>query len=197
MTGTTDSSRDAAYFEALYQANPDPWNFAGSTYEQRKYQLTIAALADRHFVSALEIGCSIGVLTRHLAARCAALLGVDIVDSALTAARARCADLRHVAFANLTIPDQWPGGQKFDLIVISEMLYFLTATDITRLATRVAASLLPGGMVLLVNYTEQIDEPCSGDQAAEIFIAATRSQLSPTLQQRHEKFRIDRLQSGP
>jgi SAM-dependent methyltransferase len=194
MTAHSAPSRDAAYFAALYAADPDPWNFTASAYEQQKYQATMAALAGRRFESALEIGCSIGVLTRILAPHCAGLLAVDIVPSALDAARARCADQPHVAFAPLRMPDEWPVGQTFDLILISEMLYFLNAADIARLAARAVASLSPGGTVLLVNYTEPIDEPQSGDQAAALFIAASRPRLSIDLQERHRKFRIDRLQ---
>jgi len=194
MTARNGRSRPAAYFEALYEANPDPWNFTGSAYEDQKYQVTLAALVGRRFARAFEIGCSIGVLTRRLAPLCDDLLAVDVVESALAAAQARCADMKQVRFSQTCMPDQWPAGQTFDLILLSEMLYFLSDRDIARLAQHVAASLVPGGIVLLVNYTARIDEPSSGDKAAEVFIAATRAALVPTLQERHERFRVDRLQ---
>ena len=41
----------------------------------------------------LEIGCSIGVMTRHLAQRCETLLAVDIAEAPLMAARRRCAGM--------------------------------------------------------------------------------------------------------
>ncbi|HQT85554.1 MAG: hypothetical protein B7Z58_08625 [Acidiphilium sp. 37-64-53] len=193
MTAPPWRSRDAAYFAALYDANPDPWNFIGSAYEHRKYQATMAALEFRRFDRAFEIGCSIGVLTRQLAPHCASLLAVDIVEAALAHARARCAALPHVRFAALRVPDAWPAGDMFDLILLSEVLYFLTPDDITRVAAHVTSTLAPGGIVLLVNYTEQIDEPCSGDQAAAHFIEAAAPRLRVDLQQRHQSFRIDRL----
>ncbi|WP_286839675.1 hypothetical protein [Acidiphilium sp. 34-64-41] len=61
------------------------------------------------------------------------------------------------------------------------------------MAAHVTSTLAPGGIVLLVNYTEQIDEPCSGDQAAAHFIEAAAPRLRVDLQQRHQSFRIDRL----
>jgi 2-polyprenyl-3-methyl-5-hydroxy-6-metoxy-1,4-benzoquinol methylase len=189
-------SRDAAYFDALYKTNPDPWNFTGSAYEHRKYQATMAALEGRHFKRGFEIGCSIGVLTRRLAACCDDLLAADIAAAALAEAKRRCADMGHVRFANLRVPEQWPDGALFDLILCSEVLYFLSADDIERVAARAASSLSPGGIVLLVNYTEQIDEPCGGDEAAEIFIAAARGALSVGFHQRQDRFRIDLLKSG-
>jgi hypothetical protein len=55
----------AAYFDALYARDPDPWRFATSDYERAKYRATLAALPGPLLGAALEVGCSIGVLTRH------------------------------------------------------------------------------------------------------------------------------------
>jgi len=187
------SSRDPAYFERIYAANPDPWAFETSRYEQEKYDSTIAALGDRRFLSALEIGCSIGVLTARLAAHCDHLLAVDVVDSALTRAKTRCAGLANVIFENRRLPQGWP-DQKFDLIVISEVLYFLSPADIRLLAQLTTASLPPGGQALLVNYTETIDEPCSGNEAADLFSSAA-SGLTRPRQIIRPKYRIDLLEA--
>jgi predicted TPR repeat methyltransferase len=187
------SSRPPDYFERLYAANPDPWSFETSRYEHEKYDATIAALGGRYFFSALEIGCSIGVLTARLAVHCDRLLAVDVVDSALARAKSRCAAFPHVQFENRRLPQDWP-EQKFGLIVISEVLYFMNPADIRRLAKRATASIAPGGHALLVNYTETIDEPCSGNEAADIFSAAAR--LTRVRQIIRPKFRIDLLEAS-
>jgi predicted TPR repeat methyltransferase len=185
-------SRPPDYFARLYDANPDPWDFEGSAYEHEKYDATLATLDGRHFRSALEIGCSIGVLTARLASQCDRLLALDIVDSALARARARCASLHHVRFENRHLPQDWPDdGTPYDLILLSEVLYFLHPDDICRLAVKAAAALAPGGVALLVNYTEAIDEPCSGGEAAALFIAA--SGLAPVRHLARPKYRIDLL----
>jgi len=190
------SSRPPEYFERLYAGNPDPWGFETSDYEREKYDATIAVLGGRHFASALEIGCSIGVLTARLAAICDRLLAVDVVESVLTRARTRCAGLPNVHFENRRLPEDWPEAeQKFDLIVISEVLYFLNPADIRRLAEFCSASLAPGGYALLVNYTEAIDEPCSGDEAANIFCSAA-SGSTPIRQIIRRKYRIDLLEAN-
>jgi predicted TPR repeat methyltransferase len=183
-------SRGAEYFEKLYAANPDPWDFETSAYERDKYQATLEMLSGQHFRRAFEVGCSIGVLTKLLAEQCDSLLAVDMVESALAAARARCAGLPHVTFANRQIPTQWP-DQEFDLILFSEVLYFLTPADITRTALLAAESTQPGAIVLLVNYTEKIDEPCGGDEAADCFITAIWGHVEGLWQFRSQKFRID------
>src|SRR5665213_696736 len=72
------SSTNRAYFESMYASDPDPWNFATSSYEQRKYAHTVAALPNEHFCNVFEPGCSIGVLTELLAPRCERLLATDI-----------------------------------------------------------------------------------------------------------------------
>ena len=58
-------------FEALYRADPDPWRFASSTYEQGRYATLLRALQRDHYEYAFEPGCSIGEFTALLAPRCA------------------------------------------------------------------------------------------------------------------------------
>jgi len=190
MTGRGDPSRDEAYFNLLYEANPDPWDFATSPYERRKYQASLQALGQRKFAAAFEIGCSIGVFTALLAPRCKALLAVDAAAAPLRAAAQSCAGLAQVRFEKRMMPRDWP-ARKFDLIVFSEVLYFLNPADVRRCAMLAREALLPGGCVLLVNYTAQIDEPCSGDEAAELFVAA--SALPRRQHSRDRRFRIDLL----
>ena len=70
-------------FENVYATSSDPYGFASSDYERRKYFVTIAALSRARYTNAFEIGCSVGVLTRLLGERCESLLSVDIVERAL------------------------------------------------------------------------------------------------------------------
>src|ERR1700710_2019517 len=128
MTRSTHSLTPE-YFSELYASNPDPWNFVTSPYEHAKYEATLAALSRPAYAEGLEVGCSIGVLTRRLADRCAHLLSLDVAESALDAARARCADSPHVDFLRAAVPAEWPPG-RFDLIVLSEVLYFFTPEDL-------------------------------------------------------------------
>lgn len=188
-------SRPPIHFQRLYRSNPDPWDFNTSPYEQAKYRHTMDALGDRRFTSGLEVGCSIGILTRMLAPLCDSLLGIDIVEDPLPAARARCADQSRVRFARLQVPVDWP-DEHFDLIVFSEMLYFLSAADIKRCAHHVLDTLLPGGVVVLVNWLGRTDDPSPGDAAPDRFIAATRGVLNMLRQERHEHYRLDSLASA-
>jgi 2-polyprenyl-3-methyl-5-hydroxy-6-metoxy-1,4-benzoquinol methylase len=189
-------SRDAAHFDRIYAGSGDPWQFKSSAYEREKYAATMAALPSRRFRAALEVGCSIGELTRLLAKRCDGVHGVDIAAAPLVTAQARCDDLPQVRFTQLKTPAQWPLGQ-YDLIMLSEVLYFLSMEDISAMAARVCRTLTPSGVVMLVNWLGTTDDPTSGDDAAEAFIDATAADLRVDLQQRHEKYRIDRLCRRP
>jgi 2-polyprenyl-3-methyl-5-hydroxy-6-metoxy-1,4-benzoquinol methylase len=185
-------SRDATHFARLYQSNPDPWGFCTDPYEQAKYRRTIEILHGFRFTSALEVGCSIGVLTNMLAPQCDTLLALDIVDQPLETAAKRCANQPWVQFQRMQVPAEWP-ARRFDLILLSEVLYFLTPPDIDQCARQVKASLLPHAQILLVNWLGHSDDPCSGDQAAERFITATAGTLAVQLQERQPRYRLDLL----
>lgn len=186
-------SRDAHHFQRLYDASPDPWQFRSSEYERAKSRTTIASLGGRHFRSGFEVGCSIGELSCMLADYCDALLAVDIVEAPLSAARSVCAEQPWVRFAQMEVPRQWPDDM-FDLIVLSEVLYFLSPHDIIRVADRVVDTLVPQGAVMLVNWRGRTDDPCTGDQAAAIFIDRVQHFLSPRLQYcEGDAYRLDLL----
>jgi SAM-dependent methyltransferase len=165
------------YFEQMYAASPDPWGFRDRWYEQRKYALTLAALTRPRYRSAFEPGCSIGVLTARLALRCDHLLAVDLVESAVDQARARVVDAPpgagHVVVDQWDAHDEWP-DQTFDLVVVSEMLYYLDPPDARRFMDEAAAHLSPDGEIVLVHWRERVPEyPLTGDEAHETALDTT------------------------
>jgi cyclopropane fatty-acyl-phospholipid synthase-like methyltransferase len=180
------------YFESMYAADPDPWRFATSDYERRKYAETLASLPLRPVGRIFEVGCAIGVLTAQLATRCESLYAVDVSVTALAEARARCASLANVRFAEMQVPRQWP-QETFDLIVFSEVLYYLDPADIRRTAEFSVRSLNEGGSVLLVHWTGETDYPCSADDAVEIFTRATAPGLRVDHAARFAEYRLDRF----
>ncbi|MGI4746126.1 MAG: class I SAM-dependent DNA methyltransferase, partial [Janthinobacterium lividum] len=188
----SEQSWSGDVFDRLYAEHPDPWGFETSPYERDKYAATLAALGNRHFGFILELGCSIGVMTAALAPRCDRLLGIDIAEAALARARERCAPFPHVGFKQARLPDEFPDlAHECDLILVSELLYFLSPADIGRLAACVLRALAPGGMVVLVNWTGETNTPCTGDQASELFIAACG--LPVGYDTRSTSYRLDRL----
>jgi 2-polyprenyl-3-methyl-5-hydroxy-6-metoxy-1,4-benzoquinol methylase len=181
-----------AYFEALYADDADPWRFATSDYERCKYTATLVALNGHETHAAFEVGCSIGIFTRQLARRCHSLLAVDVAERALEQARRNCKGLKRVRFERMEIPAQWP-AEVFDLIVFSEVLYYLSPDEIRRAGARSLVTLSPEGLILLVHWTGQTDYPCQGDEAVAHYIAACETQLSPLLKRQEPEYRLDLL----
>ena len=179
------------YFEELYASSPDPWNFASSEYEREKYQATLETI-DSYYQSGLEIGCSIGIFTQTLAQRGSRLLAVDISERALRQARERCAHLSQVEFRRLALPEELPDGG-FDLIVLSEVGYYWTVSDLDRFICWVPGVLWPGGLCILVHWTGQTDYPLTGDEVHDHFREATQGFLRLRRSVRHQSYRLDAL----
>ena len=157
-------SLDPDYFRGVYAASPDPYGLADRWYEARKYHLSVALLPRQRYRAAFEPGCSVGVLTRMLAARCDRLMACDAVPDAVAAARARTAELPGVRVEERVMPRQWPQAT-FDLIVFSELLYYFDGADLNLLLKLGTGSLRPGGHLLAVHWRHPApDHPLTGDE---------------------------------
>lgn len=193
---TRAPSQRPGYFDRLYAADPDPWNFATSPYEDAKYARTVAALEraleGRRAASALEVGCSIGVLTARLAPLCEELLAVDVAPAALEAARARCADLPQVRFAVSTLPRSAPAG-RFDAVILSEVLYYFDRDEVAATLATLRARMVPGAVAVLVHWLGPTpDYPLTGDQAATEALRVWRD-ASVIQAEREADYRLDVL----
>ena len=190
--GGREESLPAKYFERIYARDRDPWSFESSEYERTKYEATLMALPQARYRSALEIGCSIGVLTKLLAVRCDALLSVDLSETALAVARERLHGFAQVSFARMQIPREMPEGT-FDLILVSEVAYYWSLPDLERAADELAARQKAGGNLVLVHLTEKVpDYPLTGDEVHAYWLS--RSEWTRVGGERRERFRIDVLQ---
>jgi SAM-dependent methyltransferase len=155
------------YFDQMYAAAADPWGFTSRWYEKRKYALTLAMLPAERYADAFEPGCSIGVLSEQLARRCDHLLAWDIAAAAVESAAARTADCGNVRVEQRALPEDWPDGQ-FDLIVMSEFLYYFGGDQLRPVLRRCRDSLRPGGTLLAVHWRHPVAEyPRSGDSVHE------------------------------
>lgn len=163
------------YFDRMYAATDDPWLLSSRWYEQRKYAITMALLPRRRYRHAFEPGCSIGTLTELLLQRCDHVTAVDVADAALRTAdrRLRLRDCRHrVTLAQLSLDAPWPAGG-FDLVVLSEVAYYLTAGLLAAVLRRECPRLAPGATVVATHWRHDVvDYPLTGDIANDV-IAST------------------------
>ena len=160
MSGET---LDRGHFDGLYDQSADPYGFTSRWYETRKYALSLAMLPWPRYRRAFEPGCSIGVLTAQLAPRCEALLSCDGSAAAVATARERTAQFPQVTVEQRLVPADWPAAE-FDLIVLSELLYYLSDEDLARTTGLAVDSLAEGGTLLAVHWRRPVPfHPQTGD----------------------------------
>ncbi len=155
---SAEKTNPRAHFEELFSKSPDPWNYT-NPYEQIKYEQTLSLIPDEPIEKALELACAEGHFTVQLAPRVKHLLAADISQIALRRAAERCNNLKNVAFQCLDITkDPIPG--QFDLIVCSEVLYFVgDRSKLRTTAEKLADCLNPGGYLLMAHANLIVDEP--------------------------------------
>ena len=158
------AASSANAFEQRYAAQPDPWQFETSPYEQGRYEAILRTLPRARYRRAFEPGCSVGALTTRLAARCDEVVATEVSTTALKRARERCAKQPNVQFATANLQrDALPAGT-FDLIVFSEIGYYFTPPVLTEIISRLAAALDSGGEIIAVHWIgHSADHVLSGD----------------------------------
>lgn len=179
-TSTADSQASTyseTYFDALYSDNSDPWQYQTRWYEKRKRDMCLAVLPQTKYDNAIELGCGNGVFSALLAHRCQSLLSIDGNNQAVQLAKQRLAGRSHVQVIQGVIPealfrvknglseayslsesDSAPAHQSpFDLIIISEILYYLSSDDIDTVIDWIKQNLAIGGTLLCCHWRYAID----------------------------------------
>ncbi|GAA3028615.1 bifunctional PIG-L family deacetylase/class I SAM-dependent methyltransferase [Actinokineospora globicatena] len=143
-------SAPPARFADLYAEQDDPWSVLDSWYERRKRAISLACLPDERYGTIVEPACGIGQLSVDVANRCDQLIAFDPVASAVERARARVAHLPHVRVDVGALPE-FPAGP-VDLVVFSEILYYLSDADLDSTMDAAVAALRPGGHLLAAHW---------------------------------------------
>lgn len=141
----------ARHFDALFSDGADPWRTRTRWYERRKRALTMAVLPQERYARACEPGCGAGETTLALSARCGEVVSSDASAAAVMQARARVAGLAHVTIAQARMPSDWPAGT-FDLIVVSELGYYLAWDDLARLAQHCGEAMRNAGTLVACHW---------------------------------------------
>ncbi|MDO9379683.1 MAG: SAM-dependent methyltransferase [Nocardioidaceae bacterium] len=142
------------YFDRVYADAADPWRLASSAYEHRKYAATLAALDRDRYGRVFEPGCSVGVLTAMLAERTDDLVAWDRSAVAVEQARVRAPG---ATVSVGVVPGEWPSG-RFDLVVLSELVYYLDHHARARVLEQLVGCLAEGGEVLAVHWVHPFEE---------------------------------------
>jgi len=158
----------SAAFEQRYRDDPDPWRYRTSAYERAKYDATLDACGAGPFTAALELGGSIGVFSAHLAPRCRALTTIDFAPTAVRMARQELAPYPQAQAIVGEIPAAIP-DRRFDLVLASEVLYYLDARSLTRAFEALERRLVAGGRLVAVHWlTPGPERPLPAERVHEL-----------------------------
>jgi SAM-dependent methyltransferase len=159
------------YFDSMYARSADPWDLSARWYEQRKYAITLALLPRQHYQHAFEPGCSIGILTALLSERCTRVTATDVTSAALDGAQRRMTDLGRrgqVTLLQHSVDEPWPAGP-FDLLMLSEVGYYLAPRALRSVLERECPRLASGATVVTAHWRHRVDDYLmTGDEVNEV-----------------------------
>ena len=133
-------------------------------------------LPRQHYRQAFEPGCSIGTLTALLTERCDRVTASDVAAAALESAEHRLTDLGRrdqVTLLRRSVDEPWPPGP-FDLLVLSEVGYYLTPDALRGILDRECPRLAIGATVIAAHWRHPVnDYLMSGDQVNGVVAGTT------------------------
>ncbi|MEU0494651.1 SAM-dependent methyltransferase [Mycobacterium sp. NPDC006124] len=183
------------YFDDVYADSADPWGMAERWYEQRKYTITMAMLPDQRYRHAFEPGCSIGMLTERLVERCDRVTSYDVAQAALDITRTRLGDREDLELVRSSLDAAWP-GEDVDLVVVSEVAYYLGEESLRQVLDRECRRLAAGATIVAAHWRHPVaDYPLTGDRANAV-IGETAG-LTPMARYLDDDVVVDVFRRGP
>jgi SAM-dependent methyltransferase len=175
-------------FEQRFRDNIDPWDYTSSRFEAFKRAVLLRACGCRTYGRGLELGCAIGETTRRLAPRCLRLLSIDSSPAALAEAVRRNAATSWVTFRRCLLPREIPRGP-FDLIVVSEIAYYLPRCVLDDFLRRIFEAAAPAGRIVFLHHLTRFADAAVVPHLAHSRIVSTFNRWTqPAFHQRHARF---------
>lgn len=160
MPHAEDTLRPSPDFDAVYRADPDPWSVTTSWYERRKRQIVLGCLTRQRYARGWDAASGTGTLTAELARRCDQMLASDSAPTAVELTRAACADHAHVDVQRVTLPREVARLRhtEFDLVVLSEFLYYIEDESRVRTVRRAAELCRSTAEIVVVHWAHLPDD---------------------------------------
>jgi chemotaxis methyl-accepting protein methylase len=183
-------------FEDLFRTDPDPWKYETSQFEYWKRAVLLYHVGLRTYGRVLEPACANGVTTRLLLDRSLRIIATDASQTALAQAETRLRGKERAIFLRSQLPLGLP-NQRFDLIVISEIVYYLDRNAARILARRTLSRLSPGGRVVVLHHHIRFMDASVPPEAAHLnFVRLLLSKLKRVRSTRTGRFRVDTFVAG-
>ena len=150
---------DIAWFETLFARSPDPWGTRRRHDERFKRQAIVRLLPVGPLGRVLELGSGNGSNSRALADRALRLDACDGAPTAVDLTRAALADRPpgRARVHALALPGRFP-ADRYDAIVLAEILYYLDERTLRAVATQTARTLRPGGRLVMCHHHRQFHD---------------------------------------
>ncbi len=148
-----------SHFNSLFADNSDPWNYRTSWAERRRLDLITAMLPDELYDTVFEPACASGSLTERLASRARHVMAWDGSSAAITHAQELTKSHTNVHFAVKSVPEHWP-DEPFDLVVLSDFLYYLPREGVVDVAVLAEQSVRPGGSIVACHWRGSAHDFC-------------------------------------
>lgn len=148
------------HFDTKYRSEEEPWSFSGRAAEVLRHEWLVATARNLAPRRMLDLGCSLGQLTRRLSVIPTELFGMDISPTAVTRARARSEPRPReagapVSFSAGSATSLPIASDSFDLVVASDGLYSweIDAAERQQALREIHRILRRGGHALLTEHT--------------------------------------------
>lgn len=179
-----------AEFDARFEADPDPWQTNTQRREMVKRRQLFQAAGFRRWSRALELGAGNGSNSPLLARRSLRLDVCEATASGVALIRQAVAHCPNTEVYAHIIPDRFP-APSYDLIVISEVLYYLRPDHLDKLAGEISRSLVPGGRLLLAHHHQRFSDAWqAGERAQRNLVAAISAPLHPAWSRRDHRWTV-------
>lgn len=174
---------DVESFEAMFQSSIDPWNYRTSLFEARKRQVLLRACGSNKVGRGLELACAIGETSRALMCRCLSLVATDGAPTALAEAKRLTPSELRIDYRLGLLPMDVPRGP-FNLIVVSEIAYYLSCRQLNELARTLIKVVATGGKIVVLHHVIPFDDAAQPPAMAQARLCRA---LSVKMVRVHEK----------
>ena len=181
---------DVEGFEALFQTDPDPWDYESSPFEAHKRKVLLNHIGLRSRGRVLELACANGVTTQALMMCALRTTALDASATAIAHAQTRLKDGDRLRLLRTNLPGGMP-RELLDLIVVSEIVYYLRRDAYTRLAKEILTRIAPGGRVVVLHHHVSFpDATVRPEQAHRDFARLLEERLKLVRSSRYARYRV-------
>lgn len=160
-------------FDAKFVDSEDPWATFTSRDEALKRRAILRAMGGGPWGRVLELAAGNGSNSAAIAPRALRLDATEATSSGTALVAQALAGCRRARAIRLAVPARLP-RPRYDIIVVAEVIYYLSPRDMAQTARDLVAALRPGGILVLAHH--RVDYPDFAQHAAHLqraFLIAT------------------------